>query len=275
MQYEPVKQTLGKLFSRSPRTRKLFYRLLDILLLRTWHIHKSLKEYARSRDRSQSLQVLDAGSGFGQYSYYMARKFPNWQITGIDIKEEETEACTRFFRQAGLSNARFEPHDLTAFEQPDTYDLILSVDVMEHIEDDRRVFSNFFRSLRPGGLLLISTPSDQGGSDVHHQDDSSFIDEHVRDGYAAAEIEQKLAGAGFKPVETAYTYGRPGSISWRISMKYPIMMLGKSRAFLFILPFYYLLTMPFTLALNLADLRMKHRSGTGLQVKARKPHNPS
>lgn len=275
MQYEPVKQTLGKLFNRRPRTRKLFYRLLDILLLRTWHIHQSLKCFARSAGQGKSLQVLDAGSGFGQYSYYIARKFPNWYITGIDIKQEETEACTLFFRQAGLSNAGFQQHDLTAFRQPDTYDLILSVDVMEHIEDDRKVFANFFRSLRPGGMLLISTPSDKGGSDVHHHDDTSFIEEHVRDGYAAEEIEGKLSEAGFRPVETAYTYGRPGSISWKLSMKYPILMLGRSRVFLLILPFYYLLTMPFILALNLADVRMKHRSGTGLQVKAWKPNNPS
>ncbi len=275
MQYEPVKQTLGKLFSRKPWTRKLFYRLLDILLLRTWHIHRSLKAFARSGKGGKSLQVLDAGSGFGQYSYYMARKFPNWQITGIDIKQEETAACTRFFRQTNMTNARFQQQDLTAYEKPDTYDLILSVDVMEHIEDDNKVFANFYRSLRPGGMLLISTPSDQGGSDVHHHDDTSFIEEHVRDGYAAAEIKEKLTRAGFRPVETAYTYGRPGSISWRMSMKYPILMLGRSKAFLLILPFYYLLTMPFILALNMADVRQKHRSGTGLQVKARKPTNPS
>ena len=275
MQYEPVKQTLGKLFSRKPWTRKLFYRLLDILLLRTWHIHKSLKAFARSGKKGESLHVLDAGSGFGQYSYYMARKFPDWHITGIDIKQEETEACTRFFRQAGMTNASFQQQDLTVFEKPGAYDLILSVDVMEHIEEDKKVFSNFSRSLRPGGMLLISTPSDKGGSDVHHHDDTSFIEEHVRDGYAAEEIKEKLTQAGFRPVKTAYTYGRPGSISWRMSMKYPILMLGKSKAFLLILPFYYLLTMPFILALNIADVRQKHRSGTGLQVKAWKPPNPS
>ncbi|MFP4064425.1 MAG: class I SAM-dependent methyltransferase [Bacteroidales bacterium] len=274
MQYEPVKQTLGRLFGHKLYTRKLFYRLLDILLLRTWHIHKSLKNFARSR-KGKSLRVLDAGSGFGQYSYYMARKFPDWHVTGIDIKQEETEACSQFFRQAKIPNARFQQQDLTAFETPDTYDLILSVDVMEHIEDDKKVFFNFYRSLKQDGMLLISTPSDKGGSDVHHDDDKSFIEEHVRDGYAAEEIKEKLTEAGFSPVETGYTYGWPGSISWRMSMKYPILMLGRSKAFLLILPFYYLVTMPFILVLNMADVHLKHRSGTGLQVKAWKPYNAS
>jgi len=39
--------------------------------------------------------------------------------------------------------------------------------------------------------LLISTPSDQGGSDAQEEHDS-FIGEHVRDGYAIKEIEEKL-----------------------------------------------------------------------------------
>ena len=40
--------------------------------------------------------------------------------------------------------------------------------------------------------LLISTPSDKGGSDVHNDDEESFIDEHVRDGYSIKDITEKL-----------------------------------------------------------------------------------
>lgn len=117
-------------------------------------------------------------------------------------------------------------------------------------------------------MLLINTPSDQGGSDVADHGDQSFIGEHVRDGYGKKEMEEKLNRAGFKKVEINYTYGKPGKISWRLSMKYPIMLLGVSKFFLVLLPFYYLLVMPFALILNLADVRMKHKSGTGLMVKA-------
>ena len=48
------------------------------------------------------------------------------------------------------------------------YNIILSVDVMEHIEEDVLVFQNFYKSLKNNGVLLISTPSDKGGSDVHN-----------------------------------------------------------------------------------------------------------
>jgi hypothetical protein len=116
---------------------------------------------------------------------------------------------------------------------------------------------------------VISTPSDQGGSDVHSGDDTSFIGEHVRDGYGMEEIKEKLHTAGYEDVTVNYTYGAPGSIAWRLSMKYPVIMLSASKLFFIFLPFYYLAVMPFVLALNLADLNVKYEKGTGLLVIAR------
>lgn len=268
MQYEPVKKTLGTFFNRKPFTRRLFYRMLDILLLRTWHVHRALRSYARNNHDKKEIQVLDAGSGFGQYSWYLARKFPRWHITGIDVKEEEVEACNAFFDSTGKQNTRFFQGDLRQFVRPESFDLILSVDVMEHIEEDETVFRNFFRSLKPGGMLLINTPSDLGGSDVHNTHDTSFIEEHVRDGYSTEDIRDKLARAGFQDTKTTYTYGKPGNFAWRISMKLPLILLNRSRAFLIILPLYYLLTMPLVLLLNLADLQGDHKQGSGLMVKS-------
>ena len=139
---------------------------------------------------------------------------------------------------------------------------------MEHIEEDVCVFKNLHKSLKNQGLLLISTPSDQGGSDVHHEDEHSFISEHVRDGYNILDIENKLKDAGFSKIEVYYTYGCPGNISWYLSMKYPIQLLNFSKIFFIILPFYYLLTYPFSLILNFLDVTLKHNKGTGLLVKA-------
>ncbi len=67
-----------------------------------------------------------------------------------------------------------------------------------------------------------------------------------------------------------YTYGRPGNISWRLSMKYPIKMLNISYLFFILLPFYYLIFFPISLILNIFDLRLTHKTGTGLLVTARK-----
>lgn len=275
MQYDPVKRKLGKVFNSAPILRKLFYKLLDFLLLRSWHIRKAIKIWEKTATGHQN--ILDAGSGFGQYDYYLAKRNKNWTIKGVDVKQEQIDDCNSFFNKIGLNNASFGFADLTKFAEKEKFNLAICVDVMEHIEEDEKVFSNFYESLKPGGMLLVSTPSDQGGSDVHHHDHDdhyendgthSFIDEHVRDGYGIDDIKAKLKRAGFSKSEVYYQYGPAGNLSWKLSMKYPITMLNKSYLFFIILPFYYLLTFPFSLLLNYFDVKGTHTTGTGVVAKA-------
>ena len=269
MKYDPVKKQLGNAFNKSPFLRKMFYGLLDLLLLRTWHVKRAIRRHLSGR-RKEPLQVLDAGMGFGQYSYYLARKFRWWNIKGMDVKEEQVSDCNTFFSKIKLNNASFSTGNLTRLEEKEQYDFILSVDVMEHIEDDNAVFSNFYNAMKTNGMLLISTPSDQGGSDVHHhhEDEQSFVGEHVRNGYNISAIQLQLKKAGFSQTEASYSYGAPGKIAWKLSMKYPILMLNVSKLFFILLPVYYLILFPLCLILNCFDVRCKHRTGTGLVVTA-------
>jgi 2-polyprenyl-3-methyl-5-hydroxy-6-metoxy-1,4-benzoquinol methylase len=269
MQYEPIKRSLGKVFTKSIFLRKTLYILLDLLLLRAWHVKKALRKVSSSFPADA--HVLDAGSGFGQYTWRMSSLHKGWIIKAIDINEEQTDDCNSFFTRTGRAGkVSFETADLTLLADKDLYDFILTVDVMEHIEKDEVVFSNFFRSLRNHGVLMISTPSDKGGSDVHGNEDHSFIDEHVRDGYGRDEITNKLKAAGFRAVDVRYTYGLAGSISWKLSMKYPVKMLNKSYLFFIFLPFYYLFAFPVSFILNIIDVNSSIKTGTGLLVIAHK-----
>ncbi len=266
MQYDPIKRSLGNVFNKTPFLRKLFYGLLDLLLLRAWHVHKELKKWIR--EKGNNADILDAGAGFGQYTYWLYTKNKNWKITSVDVKDEQVADCNNFFSKIGATNVKFQVGDLTKYVNQNSYDLVVCVDVMEHIEEDVQVFKNFHASMRPGAMLIISTPSDQGGSDVHDDDASSFIEEHVRDGYNIEAIQEKLRSAGFSKTEARYQYGSPGKISWRLSMKYPIQMLGVSKLFFIILPVYYIIVYPISFLLNYLDTTMTHKTGTGLIVKA-------
>ena len=59
MHYDPIKRSLGSVFNSTPFLRKLFYFLLDVLLLRSWHIRSELKKLNSGAVK----QILDAGSG--------------------------------------------------------------------------------------------------------------------------------------------------------------------------------------------------------------------
>ncbi len=266
MQYDPIKRSLGNVFNKTPFLRIIFYNLLDLLLLRAWHIHKELRKWMSENKNAQN--ILDAGAGFGQYTFWLNKKNRNWKIISVDVKDEQVADCNNFFNKIDAANVRFEVQDLTKYVNANSYDLVVCVDVMEHIEEDVQVFRNFHASMRTGSMLIISTPSDQGGSDVHDGDHSSFIEEHVRNGYNIIQIQEKLKRAGFQKTEARYQYGIPGKIAWRLSMKYPIQMLGMTKLFFIVLPFYYLVAYPISFVLNYADTYSHHQTGTGLIVKA-------
>src|ERR1041385_1337742 len=127
MEYDPIKRSLGNVFNKSPFLRKLFYNLLDLLLLRCWHVHKELRTWRSGLGVLGSglavgeLNILDAGSGFGQYSYWMTKKFPKAKILAVDVKDEQVDDCNKFFAEIGKINVRFEVADLTTFVQEDKY----------------------------------------------------------------------------------------------------------------------------------------------------------
>jgi SAM-dependent methyltransferase len=217
--------------------------------------------------------VLDAGTGFGQYAYWLVDTFPNVTVKALDVKDEYLARAQTFISQTPYADrVLFEKADLTLpLEYADTFDLALSVDVMEHIEDDRAVFENVRAALKPGGVFIVNTPSDQGGSGVTEAGEESFIGEHVRDGYPLAELEEKLETAGLHVVETAYTYGRAGSAAWRLLVKWPIQALNRSWLAAPLVGAWYVGAGPVGLALNAVDLRADNATGTGLLVTSQRP----
>ncbi|MBT8399684.1 MAG: class I SAM-dependent methyltransferase [Rhodothermia bacterium] len=271
MLYDPIKDRLGKVFTGTPLLQRLFYRILDVVFLRSWYVRRELRTIFDALAERQTVRVLDAGTGFGQYAYYMLRKFPRAQILAVDIKEDYVEMAASFIgTTAHAGRADFAVDDLTRLEATGPFDVILSVDVMEHIENDEGVFRNFERVLAPGGFVLINTPSDQGGSAVQDEGDQSFIGEHVRDGYSVSDLSAKLHRAGMTTVKAIYTYGSFGSTAWRISIQIPMMMLSATWLSLIILIPYYLIVLPFAIVLNALDVRSENKTGTGLLVLAQK-----
>lgn len=272
MKYDPIKDRLGELASRHPMLQRLLYGLLNLLFLRAWYVRREIRHLLGALPSDRSVRVLDAGTGFGQYAYFVARTFSSAEVRAVDVKEEYLQRARRFVDQTPQADQiSWAIDDLTALQSEGPFDLILAVDVMEHIPEDEAVFDHFERVLRPGGHVIINTPSDQGGSDVQAEGDESFIGEHVREGYGRTELGEKLRAAGLEPVKGLYTYGPYGAVAWRWLIKQPMQMLGATWASLVVLPLYYLAALPLGLLLNAVDVAHDNESGTGLLMVARKP----
>ncbi len=270
MLYEPVKDRLIRLAKRSQLLRRFYYVMLNAVFLRSWYVRRTIREIL-SKYGDEAVRVLDAGTGLGQFACYAASRSNSVRVHAVDINEEYLDYARRFIGRTGFApRVTFGIEDLTKLTTAGPYDLVLSVDVMEHIEDDVEVFRHFARVLRAGGHVVINTPSDLGGSDVQAAGDESFIGEHVRDGYGREELSSKLESAGFGVEQVTYTYGRWGSLAWRLLVKIPMQLFSVSPILLVVVVPYFVLVLPFGLFLNALDTRTDNESGTGILVVARK-----
>ncbi len=271
MEYDPVKDALGKFFRIHPVLQRVFFALLHAVFLRSWYVRREVHALLDDAPAGRHTDVLDAGTGFGQYAAYIAQRFPRARVLAVDVKPDYLADLRRFVERTALRDRiAFREYDLTGPPLDQAFDLIVSVDVMEHIEDDRTVFRNFAQMLTDGGHVIVNTPSDQGGSDTKTYGEEGFVDEHVRPGYGLAALQEKMEEAGLETVRAGYTYGAYGSIAWRILVKWPMQMLAATRLAFAVLPVYYLAALPVGLVLNAMDVHSHNETGTGLILVARK-----
>ncbi|MEE2710374.1 MAG: class I SAM-dependent methyltransferase [Gemmatimonadota bacterium] len=163
------------------------------------------------------INVLDAGCGSGVFTFEMAKRLSKSMITGVDIEQELLDRNTEIARKIRLDNCRFEHLDLTNMDEKDRFDLILSVDNLEHIEDDDNVLRRFYQSLTTDGELIIHVPGYERRWYFFGWAVNFHVEGHCRPGYTLEQLQVKLHNAGFKVREIRYTYGWLETITNNIS----------------------------------------------------------
>ena len=110
-------------------------------------------------------RALDIGCGSGVFSRFLVGK--SWDVTGIDISDDMIEAAKNYElritnyesnRKIDFQNSSFESFQ----EVPNSFDLILSLSMLEYVEDDEAALDKAISLLKPGGILLLSVPNRKG-----------------------------------------------------------------------------------------------------------------
>ncbi len=103
----------------------------------------------------QGLKVLDVGCGGGFSCEFMAKK---GTITyGIDSSAKCIETAQRHSCKNGLDiNYKVGVAESLPY-QDNTFDVVICVDVLEHVSDYRQVVSEIYRVLKPGGIFFYDT----------------------------------------------------------------------------------------------------------------------
>lgn len=107
----------------------------------------------------ETAQILDAGCGGGYVMSELYRRgYEN--VWGVDASASGIETSQKSFPEI---KDRFEIHDAyedglpNLFPEGD-YDLVISVEVIEHLYSPKKYLENINRWLKPGGHVLITTP---------------------------------------------------------------------------------------------------------------------
>ena len=266
MDYESIKKDFNAVIGRNPLFTKIFFFVFGRFFLRVRYVKKALSGLLGNHG-SKKIKILDAGCGSGVYSYYIARKYSNSEVLAGDIQQMHIDNFSYFVSRVKLHNISVKLTDLTAMNNEDEFDIAISVDVMEHILEDVKVFRNIHRALTEKGILLLHTPHISGNSEAH---EGAFNDDHVREGYSTEEITDKLKSAGFANVDYRITYGKYGQTAWRVLQKIPITLAAKSKLFYLILPFYFIIAYPISEILMFLDTKSHNLEGGGILVTARK-----
>jgi SAM-dependent methyltransferase len=109
--------------------------------------------YRYAADLVRGKDVLDAGAGEGYGSAMLAERARS--VVGIDLEPDVVDHAN-----AAYPNVTFKAADLLALPFPDeSFDAVVSLQVIEHLKSPREFVTECARLLRPGGLLLIATPN--------------------------------------------------------------------------------------------------------------------
>lgn len=147
--------------------------------------------------------VMDVGSGSGFFARQILLNTPSSEVTCVDPgyeadqTEQVGEKLLHFVRSVETSNC----------------DLMVMMDVLEHIEDDANFLGDYAAMAQPGTHLFVTVPAFQflwSGHDV-------FL-EHFRR-YTLGSLARLVQGAGFDIVNSHYFFGAAFPLAATLRLK--------------------------------------------------------
>jgi SAM-dependent methyltransferase len=202
-------------------------------------------------------RILDLGCGTGI-------NLKSFEKLGFAVGADSVEPALKFCQSRGITRlVRSEAQNLAL--KGNGFDAVLALDLIEHVQDDRRVIAEAARVLRPGGHLLVTVPAFPFFFSAHDRALGHFRR------YRKAELIEVLTGGGLEVEKISY---------FNFFLFFPILLFrifrrkspGESGSDLFRLPgflnalFYFLLNLE-----TLVVLKSGLPLGVSLVAVVRKP----
>jgi len=131
-------------------------------------------------------RLLDLGCGTGFVLEAIHHRHPRLVLTGCDVR-----LTTLLHAHRQMPDIRFLAADIFALPYESEFDVVVALDVLEHIDDDRAALAAIRNVIKPGGGLIVTVPQ--------HPWLWSEVDDFSchRRRYVRSDLESKIMDAGF------------------------------------------------------------------------------
>ncbi len=113
--------------------------------------NRPMLDFAR-RHAPEGRRLLEVGTGAGLF--LKAAERAGWDVAGLELSAE----AAAFARERLGLNVREERAEAMTFG-PASFEVAVMSEVIEHLFDPRAVLDAVYRALRPGGVILVTTPN--------------------------------------------------------------------------------------------------------------------
>ena len=165
-------------------------------------------EFCAEMGLKAGMKILDVGAGIGGSAFYMAKTF-GVIVDGVDLSSNMVDIARENLGNMSeevQKNVSFRVEDATSMEYPENhYDIVYSRDTILHIADKKSLFQSFFKTLKPGGRVVI-TDYCKGdlaklGKDDYGQDFKDYVADRGYHLLTVDQYGQVLTDAGFSGVD--------------------------------------------------------------------------
>lgn len=140
--------------------------------------------------------ILDMACGAGYGSYLLATKTKCRRILAVDLSKDAIEYARRYYNSLKIEH-RQEDCLMTSLD-PEGFDVAVCFETLEHIKEGRKLLIRFFKTIKPGGRLILSSPNQ-----LRMPFNPKRFPFHVRH-YTAKELANLIKSVGFS-VEKIYS----------------------------------------------------------------------
>ena len=132
--------------------RKMIYLYLEV----TGLLSKFINKYSKNKEK---FSFLELGCGGSSYLPYLAVKYKNLQLFGIDKSEMGCKLAKigidGKFTSANIVIGDFFKSPL----RPEKFDIVFSLGLLEHFDEPEKIIKKHVDLLKPGGLLICVVPN--------------------------------------------------------------------------------------------------------------------